>query len=102
MGYTAFGYEQEDGSITYGLLNLTCHLDELEDCIKERDFPNDLEEIDRMATSVEEYFDNMIFTYEDTRWRILYMLDGTTRCRLYTMPGTFIYKIQQIYGPTVS
>jgi len=93
MGFTAFGYERNDGSVQYCLYNASLHLDHYELCIADRDIP-----IDHNATeweycdSLDQYFSNNIMDVEDTRWRILYRLDGTTECRLFSMPGKFIYE----------
>jgi hypothetical protein len=79
-GQTAFGYEQEDGSVKYGLIWAS-------------EGPlSALERVDvellKTAISAEAYFNKVTDIdvdpeedWEDTMWRILYKLDGTTVCR---------------------
>ena len=90
MGYTAFGYEMHDGTVCYALVLDTCYLDDLEEDIKERRVMHN-HAADMIVESVEKYFSGDIITYEDIRWRILYRLDGTTVCQLWSMPGLFTY-----------
>ena len=83
-GQTAFGYEQEDGSVKYGLSSSAegpCSALEQVDV-----------ELCKTAISAEAYFNKVTDEavdpeedWEDTMWRILYKLDGTTVCRSWEM-----------------
>jgi hypothetical protein len=88
MGFTAIGFEKTSGEVEYVLWPQACDLDDLENIITHRSYP---EGIDTIKTcSMIEYF-NTMDKEEDTRWRIAFMLDGTVRCRLWSMSGEFIY-----------
>jgi hypothetical protein len=83
-GQTAFGYEQENGSVIYVLTNTDSGLDELIPLIDKRIVDSDCSS-KRVANSVEEYFSESFIkdNQEDTCWRILYKLDGTVLCRAW-------------------
>ena len=90
MGFTAIGFETESGDVNYVLWSQTCDLDDLEDIIKYRSYPEGTEPTENC--SLDKYFTNDMDIYEDTRWRIVFMLDGTTRCHLFSMDGMFVYR----------
>ena len=99
MGYTALGYELSDGSVQYCLLPKAYNLDDLELCLKDQGIPpNTL--LTKQVYSINEYFRNDITYNEDTRWRILYKLDGTTVCRLFSLAGNFIYDPSECFEPS--
>jgi hypothetical protein len=90
MGYTAFGYENKEG-VSYGLVDHPWDLDDLIEIIEDHEIPDHLE-LDK-TTSVSLYFDDELFYSEDVRWRVLYRLDGTVQCRIFSMQGIFTYRI---------
>jgi hypothetical protein len=90
QGYTAFGYELNNGTVVYCLIDMVCSLDDLKEFIKNRSVPNNVD-CDRLVNTVHNYFTNGIFDTENTYWRILYKVDGSTECSLSTLPGKFIY-----------
>jgi len=81
---TAFGYEQDNGSVRY-LLTHEFSLDEIHPLLLRRETPNSYI-LPNTSISSNEYFDNF---EEDTTWRILYCLDGTIICKKSTIPGMF-------------
>jgi hypothetical protein len=90
MGFTAIGFETESGEVNYVLWPEACNLDDLEEIIKDRTYPEGMDPTENC--SLDKYFTYDMDTYEDTRWRILFMLDGTTQCRLFSMDGIFVYR----------
>lgn len=89
-GTTAFGYEQENGHIFYSLSqNLV--LDEIEKYLISRIIPLELN-INIKSDSIIDYFSDAKYEEDNSNWRILYMLDGTIRCRRRRFSGEFIYK----------
>ena len=89
MGFTAIGFETESGEVSYVLWPEACNLDDLEDIIRDRTYPEGTGPTENC--SLAKYFSSEMDEYEDTRWRILFMLDGTTQCRLFSMDGMFIH-----------
>jgi len=84
-GQTAFGYEQEDGSVKYGLSSPAEGPCSALNLLLERRVEV---ELSKTAISVEEYFNKVTNIdvdpeedWEDTVWRILYKRDGTIVCR---------------------
>jgi hypothetical protein len=89
MGFTAIGFQTESGDVDYVLWPFACDLDELEDIIRDRTYPEGTEPSE--TCSLDKYFTSEMDEYEDTRWRIVFMLDGTTHCHLWSMDGMFVY-----------
>jgi hypothetical protein len=89
---TAFGYEQEDGIVIYVLSNTDSGLEELIPFIDKRTIDTNCSS-KRIANSVEEYFSDSFREHneEDTRWRILYKLDGTTLCRAWVTKYDIVF-----------
>ena len=85
-GQTTFGYEQEDGTVLYGVTFPALMFDEMRDAILQRRAIY-LVSFETCASSIEDYFSGERSCEEDTAWRVLYMLDGTTQCRSPCMPG---------------
>ena len=87
---TAFGYEQENGNISY-ILSRDLILDEIEKYLIDRIVPSKVN-INIKSESIIDYFSVNKFEQDDSNWRILYMLDGSIRCRRMGSQGEFIYK----------
>lgn len=89
-GQTAFGYEQEDGTVLYVCIFPAKMFDEIIGYFSDRTMPikSDLTDV---AESVEDYFSQQRDNDEDTVWRVLYRSDGTTLCRVWSMPGDIVY-----------
>lgn len=90
MGYTtAFGYEQEDGNIYYSL-SRELILDEIEQYLINRTVPSKLN-ITIISDSTIDYFSDIKFEQDESKWRILYMLDGSVICKKARSHGEFTY-----------
>lgn len=87
---TAFGYEQENGSIYY-VLSRNLVLDDIERYLIDRILPSKVN-INIKSDSIIDYFSINKFKQDNSNWRILYMLDGTIKCRRIGLQGEFIYK----------
>jgi len=80
---TTFGYEHENGKIYYIKTHFMT-LDEIQPFLVLRKTPtHDNKPI--VSNSINEYFNETSFI------RVLYMLDGTTMCRIYGNEKDFIY-----------
>jgi hypothetical protein len=86
---TAFGYEQENGNIFYSLSH-NLILDDIEKYLISRITPSELN-INIKSDSIIDYFSHEKYEEDNSNWRILYMLDGTIKCRR-KFSGEFIYK----------
>jgi predicted nucleic acid-binding Zn ribbon protein len=104
-GQTTFGYEQSDGTVKYGVTFPALQFDEMRNEILRR-VPVDNAPLTDIASSVEDYFSDERSNSEDTAWRVLYMLDGTTVCRSPLMPGDLVfipkYKYRSKYLSTLN
>ena len=89
-GQTAFGYEQPDGTVKYAVTFSAIGIDECLQFIVKRASRYDAE-LTETATSLEDYFIEQRFEEEDTSWRILYRLDGTTLCRSWGLKGDLVF-----------
>jgi len=89
---TAFGYEKENGTIQY-ILSHELTLDEIEQYLEERRVPGNIN-INKTSISIIDYFNKNSNELDNTKWRILYMLDGTVICRKWNSIGEFIYRLQ--------
>jgi len=90
-GSTAFGYEQENGSIHYCLTNEDV-LDMFMEDIYARRTPCSAAK-HYIIKSLDEYFSEETFIKDDSVWRILYMLDGKTLCKRNDMVGELLYRV---------
>jgi hypothetical protein len=90
-GQTAFGYEQTNGTVLYACTFSAVMFEEIRDDVIHRRvrYNADLTEA---AGSVEEYFSKELDDEEDTFWRVLYRLDGTTLCRNCLWRGDIIFR----------
>ena len=88
-GTTAFGYEQENGNIYY-LLSRELILDEIEEYLINRIVPSKLN-ITITSDSIIDYFSDKKFIQDGSKWRILYMLNGSVICKKSGSHGEFIY-----------
>ena len=86
---TAFGYQQPDGSVKYGLIVKEYSFDRLIDIIKNKKLPDSLV-IDCLVKSQNSYLSAQRSVDEDTECRVLYRLDGSTLCRDYSLKGDLI------------
>jgi len=91
MGSTAFGYQLNNGTISYCVLNIPYSLEDLHAYIKNRTIPSHIKTT-RITNTVDNYFSNDMFDTENTRWRILFMANGSVECCLFNLPGKFIYR----------
>ena len=82
----AFGYEQEDGSILYTITK-SPSFDKISIDILFRKIPT-FENLDKKALCVNDYF---IKGNEDTKWRILYKLDGNTMYKFIDIETIFTF-----------
>ena len=89
---TAFGYEHENGTVQY-ILSHELTLDEIEQYLEQRRVPGNIN-INKISPSIIEYFNKNSNELDNTKWRILYMLDGTVICRKWNSIGEFIYRFQ--------
>lgn len=87
---TIFGYEQENGKIYY-IVSRELMLEEIEKYLILRKVPGNIN-INKESDSIIDFFSKKKFEQEDSNWRILYMLDGTIKCRRLGSPGEFVYK----------
>jgi len=92
-GSVAFGYEQDNGSIIYNL-STELLLDEIELYLIKRETPKKYNYVSKVSVNVIDYFSEKIYEQDDSVWRILYMLDGTIKCKKWGSPGEFIYKLK--------
>jgi len=90
MNQSAFGYEQEDGRIHYALTK-TYTFDELLDYMNSRKVPQPTN-ITYIAPSIEDYFCKTLVDKDNSNWRIVFLLDGTTLCRHSSKQGEIVYK----------
>ena len=90
MDQTAFGYEQEDGTIRY-VLTKAYSLDELFEFILERKIAH-YNPVSYVSRSIDEYFSQMLFDKENSIWRVIYLLDNTSLCRHISKKGTLMYR----------
>ena len=79
-GQTAFGYEQEDGTVIYALTFTDAGLQEIIPYIDQRTVDGN-HPVQHRVNSVEAYF--LGGPDEDVCWRVLYRLDGTAICRAW-------------------
>lgn len=91
-GSVAFGYEQDNGTVVY---NLSTELlfEQIEEYMRKRESPNKYNYISKESISVDDFFTEKMYEHDDSIWRILYMLDGTIKCKRWGSPGEFIYKL---------
>ena len=90
-GQTAWGYEQPNGTVRYVCTFSASGFDELRDDVIHRRVRYNAD-VTEAVGSVEEYFSDMLGEEEDTNWRVLYKLDGTTLCRSWGWPGDIIFR----------
>jgi hypothetical protein len=90
---SAFGYEQENGKIVYNL-SFAFILDDIEEYLMNRETPSKYNYTIKESISIDEYFCQSVYDQDNSIWRILYMLDGTVRCKKNGSPGEFIYKLK--------
>jgi len=88
---TTFGYENEDGKIYY-IISSDMSLDDAQSYLILRATPIHPDKL-IISNSITEYFDENNFSKEKSSLRILYMLDGTTKCRRWGYVGEFIFKV---------
>jgi hypothetical protein len=86
---TTFGYEHEDGKIHY-IITHHMTIDESQKYLILRKTPSHNNKI-YIVNSVNDYFDNNIYTKDNSSLRIVYMLDGTIRCRRWNYSGEFLF-----------
>jgi len=91
-GTTTFGYEQDNGKIQYIIVRYLI-LDEIEKYLAIRETPTKYN-ISNESNCILDYFSDTKYNDEESIWRILYMLDGTIRCRKRGSPGEFLYKLK--------
>jgi hypothetical protein len=89
-GQTTFGYEQDDGRVLYAITFPAMMFDEIRGYIIDRSIPSNTP-ITEEALTINDYFSKERDEDEDTVWRVLYRLDGTTLCRVWSMPGDIVY-----------
>jgi hypothetical protein len=85
MEHSAFGYEQEDGKIHY-VLTKAYTLDELYEYIKLRKVPQ-VTVVSYIASSLEDFFCQTLVTKDNSVWRTVFLLDGTSLCRHCSKQG---------------
>jgi hypothetical protein len=85
----AFGYEQEDGTVRYGLTFAEYTFEELIPYIQLKTVLYDVKLI-KHAASAEDYFANSQYENENTMWRILYSLTGNAVCKATLMKGFLV------------
>jgi len=91
MGSTAFGYQLNNGTISYCVLNIPYTLEDLYMHIKNRSIPSNIKP-SRVVNTVNNYFSNDMFDRENTNWRILFMANDSVECCFCNLPGKFIYR----------
>ena len=90
MSLMSFGYEQDNGKIFYVLVH-NLKIEDVEKYLIKRETPIKFND-SKVLYSIFDYFSKQKYNDEDTEWRILYMLDGTIRCKKNDSIGEFIYK----------
>jgi len=88
---TTFGYEHEDGKIHY-IRTHYMSLDEIQSYLILRSTPTHSNKTN-ISHSISEYFNENSFNDDNSSLRILYMLDGTIKCRRWGYKGEFIFRL---------
>jgi len=91
MNYTSFGYEHENGYIVYTFTK-EYSLDELFEIITSRKLPETKNSMSKVLC-IEDYFNDQLFEKENTKWRIVFLLDGNTILRNVSTNGNLLYRV---------
>jgi len=87
---TAFGYEQQDGTVSYGTTFAEYSFEELIPYIQLKTVLYDVK-LTQVAASAEDYFAKTQYENENTKWRILYQTTGNTVCQSSKMNGFLVF-----------
>lgn len=92
MSLTAFGYEQADGTVKYGLTFAEYSFEEVVNYIELKTVIYDVQ-LTQTTVSADDYFTKTRYMNENTKWRILYLSCGEAICQSNTMKGFLIHSL---------